>query len=213
MNTNTKFMFDREFETAATEAKAKSSPVKEVPVYSEEDIARIKADAFAEGSSLGRSQALEEAEGALAGTMEVLNTNLQQLLGTQASVLHAAKKEAATLALTAAGKIAPALIRKSPHAEVIQMIEDCLIDLQDEPRIVVRASEPTCDALKTRVDEMSMKAGFQGNVILLPDDELGAGDCRIEWADGGVERNLEKIRQKLDLVINKFVQSDAETSI
>ena len=44
-------------------------------------------------------------------------------------------------------------------------------------------------------------------MILLPDDTKTNSDCRIEWADGGVERDVEDTQKKVDDIVDRFIRS------
>ena len=56
-------------------------------------------------------------------------------------------------------------------------------------------------------------AGFRGKVVLLADDGLGASDCRLEWADGGAERKLERIWNEVEELVRRALHEphDAPT--
>lgn len=205
MTTSNKFMFDTEFSSddlvGGTGGSATSG---QTAVYSEVQMDEIKAQAFEEGLRSGNAQSTENAEASVAKSMESLSVQLQELVSNHGTQIQAIKQDAATLAMTVAGKIAPALIQMAPQAEVSKLIEDSLAELHNEPRIVVRASEENCEALREKIDGMAARAGFQGNIIMLPDPNLLASDCRIEWADGGVERKIEDIQQKINGIISRF---------
>ena len=49
------------------------------------------------------------------------------------------------------------------------------------------------DALQERLTQLSASSGFEGRVVLIGDDAMGESDCRVEWADGGVEREAGRI--------------------
>lgn len=201
-------MFDTEFGPEAAVGKKAAKPAEqEEAVYTESDVAILKTQAFEEGMRTGQSQSLTGIESTVADTMAAIGTQLQQLITTHEAKLHAVKQDAAKLAMEVAGKLAPAMIEQAPEEEVLKMIEECLIDLHDEPRIVVRASDKICEIISGKIDEISKKAGFQGNIILLPDEMKRGGDCRIEWADGGAERSIEDIQRKMNGVVNRFIHS------
>ena len=40
-------------------------------------------------------------------------------------------------------------------------------------------------------------------MVLLSDDGLGISDCRIEWADGGAERNVERIWKDVEELVSR----------
>lgn len=212
MNTSTRFLFDTEFSDPSAPVDGGKAATDATAVYSESDIEALKLQAFEEGLQSGKSQAMDTVENTLTSSLETVAVQLQQLIGNQVSQLHTIKQDAASLALAIAGKLAPALIEKSPFNEIEAVIKDCLSELPDEPRIVVRAPEQACEFLKGHVDTLSAQAGFQGNIILLPEESMQPSECRVEWADGGVERNIQGTETKLNAIINEFVHGTNEHS-
>ncbi|WP_293960545.1 FliH/SctL family protein [Sneathiella sp.] len=213
MSSTTRFLFDTEFGASSTRKKAEAQPAeREKPVYTESDVAALKAEAFENGVRQGQGQSLQGVESAISDTMTAINNQLGQLLGNYEAKVAGVKQDAANLALAIASKLAPALIDLAPEAEVRKLIEESLMDLQDEPRVVIRASEATCQNISGKIEEITLATGFQGKLILLPDDSKNGGDCRIEWADGGTERRLEDIQQRLESAINRFIRSTGTTN-
>ncbi|MEP5700407.1 MAG: hypothetical protein ABJN43_17405, partial [Sneathiella sp.] len=155
----------------------------------------------------GKEEAISGIEASLAQVLDGVSNQLQQLADLHDQDLGTLKQEAASLAFAIAGKLSSALIARQPEIEVFKMVEECLADLHDEPRIVVRASEPICAALEGKIDKLTQATGFQGNVILLPDDTKTNSDCRLEWADGGVERDVEDTQEKIGEIIDRFIRS------
>lgn len=208
MAVTNRFLFDTEFGSESASRKAAAKPVeREEAVFTESDVAALKAEAFENGLREGQGRSLEGIETAIAGTMGTISHQLKQLLDTHDAKINTLKQEAASLALVLASKLAPALIELAPDMEVRKLIEECLADLHDEPRIVIRANDDICQRIAEKIDDITSRAGFQGNIILLPDDEAAAGDCRVEWADGGTERRLSDIQHRLDEVISRFIRS------
>lgn len=208
MVVTTKFMFDTEFGSeSAARKKAPEPVVHEEIMFTETDVAAAKAEAFESGMRQGQMQALRGIEATTAETVSAISVQFSQLVASHEEKVNAIKGDAARLALALASRLAPRLIDLAPELEVRQLIEECLVDLHDEPRIVVRASDETCQHLAPKLDEIGNRAGFQGKLILLPDDEARPGDCRIEWADGGTERRLGEIEARLDEMISRFVRS------
>jgi flagellar assembly protein FliH len=210
MNTSTRFLFDTEFSDSSAPVDAGKAAAEITAVYSEKDIEALKLQAYEEGLQLGKTEAMETVESTLASSLETVAIQLQQLSENHNAELHIIKQDAASLALAIAGKLAPALIEQSPFNEMEAIIKDCLSELPEEPRIVVRAPEQACEFLKPQVDTLSAQTGFQGNIILLPEESMKASECRVEWADGGVERNIQDTETKLSAIINEFVHGTNE---
>ena len=52
---------------------------------------------------------------------------------------------------------------------------------------------------------ISQARGFEGRLAVLADESLKAGDCRIEWADGGVNRDHVATLSAIDDVVGRYV--------
>ena len=114
---------------------------------------------------------------------------------------------AATLALTAARRLAPALIAREPLAEVSALIEACLAPLRDVPHLVVRLTDTLAEPVSEHVAALVERQGFAGRLVVLGDPEIAPGDCRIEWADGGLTRERAAIEAEIDQHVSEFLQA------
>jgi flagellar assembly protein FliH len=54
---------------------------------------------------------------------------------------------------------------------------------------------------------MAKQSGFQGRLIILAEPEIATGDCRIEWADGGVVLERAAIDAKISELVGRYVAS------
>ncbi|MBE7638578.1 hypothetical protein GUA87_17105 [Sneathiella sp. P13V-1] len=211
MSSNAKFLFDTEFGSANIPKKEKPEEVQAPPLlYTEEDRLRFTEEAIQQGYKDGQQAALSGIE---ASSSELLNAIAGQLGGISQTHIDGVgniRKEAASLAIAIAKKLAPALMARQPETEVLQMIEQCLVDLHDEPRIVIRASAQVSSTLQDRIDQLQSISGFQGKIILVPDEALLGSDCRIEWADGGVERNMDKTLEQMETIVERFIRTQQE---
>jgi flagellar assembly protein FliH len=50
---------------------------------------------------------------------------------------------------------------------------------------------------------LAERAGFAGRLVVLGEDGIAAGDCRIEWADGGIVRDREKALAAIEAAIER----------
>lgn len=208
MSSNSRFLFDNEFVTARSAVEKKSKEPKLPPaIYTEDQYQAALASAFEKGRLQGEQVARNDQEAADNALLENINQQIGSLHESQSQTHSNIKMEAAEFALLVAQKLAPALLEKSAITEIYKLVDDCLADLVEEPRVVVRASEHICDNIKSRMDALTLSSGFQGQLILLPDDNITGADCRVEWADGGVERNSVEISQKISQIVDRYVNS------
>ena len=100
--------------------------------------------------------------------------------------------------LAVARKVLPDFSQRHGLQEIEAVVAGVIGEMSGEPRLVVRINEGQFDSVDGALKAVTEKQGFAGKVVLLADAEVKADDCRVEWADGGVERNLEALWQSLN---------------
>jgi flagellar assembly protein FliH len=201
MSKAARFMFDDAFDDVDSDrpSTGKNSTI------SEQDLQDAREQAFAEGRATGAAEARAEIEAASAKTLDAIATCLTSLGAAQVAANEASYRDSVALARLVAGRLAPALIADQPLTEIEGLIGECLEYLGDEPRIVVRVVESLIDNLTPRIDGLADRFGFPGKIILLPDERLAVGDCRVEWADGGAERIIENLTGAVDAAVARYI--------
>ena len=91
-------------------------------------------------------------------------------------------------------KLAPALIAREPLAEIEALATGIFRQLLASPHVVVRVSDKLYDAARVKLEEIAQQTGFEGRLVMLAEPDIAEGDCRIEWADGGVTRDRAAAR-------------------
>ena len=199
MATAEKFTFNNVFELT-DDAAAESGAVRYTQVYSREELDAARD----EGMCAGAAQERTTSERLGAEALTAISERLPLIAQQQATALEAYAKEATAVALAIARKVAPHLMRQQPEVEVEGMIADCLQQVLDEPRVVVRVSDALLDGLKERIDEIAAGCSFAGNIVLLADASLTGSNCTVEWADGGAERDTDAIWAQIESRIAKL---------
>ena len=46
--------------------------------------------------------------------------------------------------------------------------------------------------------------GFEGRLIVMGDDKIAPGDCRLEWADGGMVRDTAAAAALIDEAVKRY---------
>ena len=91
------------------------------------------------------------------------------------------------------------------------MLSTVIAELIDEPRMVIRVADEDLDALSERIDTIAARRGFAGKIVLLAETSVAPGDCRIEWADGGVERDSARLWHDIDLAVARLLGEGHDT--
>ena len=201
-----KFLFDTPF-SARAEREQKPKPK---PQFTEDDLSAARGEGQQAGFQMGRESAMREIERRVADALDAVAAGLAVVDQAQARAAAELRAEAARLALTIAGKLAPELVTREPLAEIEAVIVECLGQLPTEPRVVVRVAEGLLEALTGRIDDLVRRAGFSGAVVLLGEPAMALGDARVEWADGGAERDLGRTQRAVEEAVGRYCRTQAE---
>ena len=96
------------------------------------------------------------------------------------------------LAVAIARKLAPELVSREPFAEIAALATECFKQLAAAPHVVVRVNDALHETARAQLDEIARTRGFEGRLVVVAEPEIALGDCKIEWADGGVVRDAAK---------------------
>lgn len=174
---------------------------------------RVRAEAYEEGRQdgfvAGRADAEARAAERLADEAAALATAARLLLSDLDRERLAMEHSAIDLAVTAARRLAGTLVEREPLSEIRALLADCLGPLRKAPHLVVRLAAIDADALKPIVDRLARESGFEGRIVILGEDEISRGDCRIEWADGGILRDRSRLEAEIDAAVERWLGARA----
>jgi flagellar assembly protein FliH len=193
-----KFTFDVSFDNVEGDVPAPRAFEKR---FSRAEIDTARQAARAEGHAAGLSEATELATSKTALALEAITQNITSLIGAQDAAVHDMQRRAIVALRAIVGKSLPALAAKGALAEVETFAIKCLHEAIDEPRLVVRVADEIYEPLRERIDAISTASGFAGRIVLLTDENLSGGDARVEWADGGAERDFNRQLNDIDAVL------------
>lgn len=199
-----KFLFDRDFD--AEENMARTAPQSEMPRYTGAELEEARAAAHMEGFAAGQAAAENEIARRVADTADAIGVKLKHVLSESTKYHETRAREAVVAATEIVRRLLPVLGKREAMAEIEALIADCLGRLHDEPRLVIRVTDELLDPIRQRIDQLTGAAGFTGRVIFLADDTLKAGDVRIEWADGGADRDSTALWRDIENAIQRFTE-------
>lgn len=206
-----KFLFDTDFDAGGDPLAARPAQRADTRRYTGAEIEATKSAAHAEGVATGRALADQEIGRKVADVLAVVAARLDGIMVEARADHETQTREALTAAVEIVRRLLPALGKREAMREVEALIADCLARLHDEPRLVVRVADDLLDEVRQRVDQLSGAAGFAGRVILLADNTLKPGDARVEWADGGADRDTSALWRDIEGAIQRFVEDGSGT--
>lgn len=213
-----RFKFDQSFDKALREEEAAAPAVPEAdapaePTFTQAELKAAEESAHASGYAKGAEEARAAAQAefensgaqTLTAALEKIAEYLAEIAAAQAALRDRFEHDAIKVACAIAKKTTPRLLSHAAIEMVDAVVAEVLPRLLDEPRIAVRVADQVLDGLTARLDEQKAKSGFEGEFIVVADPELAAADCRIEWADGGVDVSAGRVWSEIDAVVDEFL--------
>jgi flagellar assembly protein FliH len=118
--------------------------------------------------------------------------------------------EAVDVAIAVARKLCAELVAREPLGEIMALVSDCFSHLVSTPYLVVRINDSLYDAARSQIERLAAQAGFEGRLVILAEPTIATGDCRIEWADGGVVLDRAAIEAKISELVGRYMASRSE---
>lgn len=197
MTASAKYMFDEDF---ATGVKPTISVVE-----AERRRQDAEAQAYRKGFAAGQAQALGEATQRAAVALGIIANGMERLDRALGGIEARLETEAVEVAVAVAAKLAPKLIAREPFAEISALATECFHHLVGTPHVEVRVAADIYEAAKDRIEDAARARGFDGRLVLTPDPSMTPGDCRIEWADGGMIRDQAATIAAIDELVARYV--------
>ncbi len=183
MSAPAKFLFDVDFAAGSTREPTITLAEHAVKLAEAETVAHRRGYADAQ------TDAGVEADRRMASALERIAARLGEAGDALKAIEARLECEAVEVAVAVARKLAPALIEREPFTEIAALASGCFRELMRAPHIVVRVNDALYAAAREKLDDITRAHGFEGRLVVLSEPGIAVGDCRIEWADGGVNRD------------------------
>jgi flagellar assembly protein FliH len=197
MKATAKYLFDEDF--AAGEKPTITM------VEHERRRADAESQAYRQGFTAGQEQAHQEAAQRMADALCVIADGLGRLDDALAAIETRLETEAVEVAVAVAAKLSPALIAREPFAEIAALATECFHHLVSTPLVTVRIAAAIHEAAKEMIEEIARTRGFDGRLAIIADESLTPGDCRVEWADGGIIRDNSATAAAIDETVARYI--------
>lgn len=173
------------------------------PTFSEEEVAAAQQSAFDEGKTAGLQEASAQFEHMMASALTQIATTLPQVFQQHAQAQQDHEALALSVARAVSRKVVPAYTEKHGLDEILAVVSQCLEPLRAEPRLIVKVHESLREETQEKLLKLADNIGFDGRVVVMAHEDIVPGDCRVEWSEGGAERNSETLWQQIDEIIER----------
>jgi flagellar assembly protein FliH len=198
MSAPAKFLFDLDF---AAPRVANTIPLADHQVQ----MAEAQTHGYAKGFAAGQQEAEAQTARHLAQGLQKIGQTLTAMGAGLQAIENRIEAEAVEVAVAVAGKLAATLVAREPLAEIEALVRGCFRQLTATPHVVVRVGDALYPHILEKLDGLAAESGFAGRLVVLAEPDIRDGDCRIEWADGGMTRDTARTEAAIAENVGRFV--------
>ena len=179
--------------------------VEDTPTFSEEDLDMAKQIALKQGIQEGKAEVMSGIEREINLSLDTIALKLENLMHVHKEWAEAINKDALKLAHTIMKKLAPQLTKNGELIEVERTITRAFEFTNNQPKVSVQVPQHLNLPLQEKIDVITSRGNFDGQVILSVNNELAEGDCRIIWDAGEMERSMSATWGQIDKIIDRII--------
>jgi flagellar assembly protein FliH len=203
-----RFLFNRDFDPdlldgGRNRSGGKAGGGKPPSMFTEDDLARVRAEGVAEGRERAFREAARSLELRLTEAFETIGERLEESMSGRDTANAAIAREANAIAVAIARRMVPELYRRNAAAEIEHAVATVLSQVLETAELTVRTAEALADPVRERVETLAETRGIGGRVRITADPSLTEGDYRIEWLGGGAERNAAAMWNDIEAIVEK----------
>jgi len=198
MTARAKFLFDTDFGGGA--------PKPMIPLAEHTaKLAQAEQAGYRNGYAAAEAKLAADAERSQAAALAAAATAFDRLRRDLSALERRLETEAIDVAVAVAQKLAPELIAREPLAELTALASECFRHLVGAPHLVVRVGDALYGPAREALAQIARDRGFEGRLVVLAEPGIALGDCRIEWADGGIVRDRAAADAAIAEVIARYL--------
>jgi flagellar assembly protein FliH len=201
MTARAKFLFDVDFGGGGN-----GKPVISVADHNAR-LAQAEQVAYRNGYSAGEEKAAADAKRSISAALQAVAAALEKLDGALTALETRLESEAVDVAVAVAQKLAPELIAREPLSEISALARDCFRHLVGAAHVVVRVNDALLDPAREALQNIVRERGFEGRLVVLAEPGIAPGDCRVEWADGGIVRDRNATDAAIAELVTRYLHA------
>ena len=197
-----KFLFDNDF-AAPDKARERAATAAEIA----QKVAEAEARSYRAGYEAAQHEARVESARRSALALEEIGIAIRGIAARFSGIEGRMETEAVDVAVAVARKLCSELMAREPLGEIMALVSDCFSHLVATPHLVVRINDQLYETARANIERQAAQSGFEGRLVILAEPGIPNGDCRIEWADGGVVLERAAIEAKISELVGRYLAS------
>ena len=179
-------------------------PIKpKEPSYSQAELDAAVNSAEERGYEKGFSAAATDIQKAEQTALDEINNRLIALLSGESENKKEAEASALKFAVELVRKLLPNLEAGVAKEEVEAFLGDNFSKFRGEKNLSFSFHPDMAVEIAPQLSKLAEKNDFEGKISIHKDINMSLSDCRVEWRNGGVERNTEEILGKVENLLNQ----------
>ena len=207
-NRPVKFLFDDEF----GDGRGRGTRSRVTAAEHASALKEAEAEGYRRGFKEATAETLATVESRTSVAAEKVAQAMGEISATLKTIEMRMEAEAVEVAIAVARQLAPGLIAREPIAEIERLVSGILGQVRSAPHVVVRLASNLVESANDRLTKLADARGYTGRLVLLPEPDLAADDCRIEWADGGITRDRAAIEARINEAVTRYLGNHPQSA-
>lgn len=183
----------------------------ETPIsYTQEELDQEIKRSEERGYERGYQLASSEQEQRTEELLNNINTRLIALLAESAQNDEKREQQSLRFTMDVITKLFPTLEKEQAVSEINKFMTDNFPNFRREAYLSFSFNPEVISEVSSIIAKLANSNDFEGKISVHKDASLGASDCRIEWENGGVERNTHKMLEKVNELLDDKMTSTEE---
>lgn len=195
-----KFMFNTDFRFG-TGLGGANDQTEERDVQAEID------QAYQNGVLAGRNLARSEHDAILARAQADIATQLTEISQKLDHDIRQIEDRAGRIALHFAKALTAQMIEQQPTTLIETAFVRCLGLAGQTPSMTITTSQELVQSLQENLKQKALESGYNGEIQFSRNSALSVSGVTIQWADGGLNFDPERISSEVEIVARDFFQS------
>ncbi len=176
--------------------------------YSEEELAESKNQGYDEGYKAGiaatetKEKQLQEERGQNIQTILTdMNNRVGEFFRSYNTTIAEQISKTESISFEIAKKIAGDALKENPTENIKTLVKNSMEQLFDRPSVNILVNTEIVEDIKKHIESILSSNTDGKEVFIKGVDEVLIGDCKIEWASGGISLNTGDIIEKCRIII------------
>lgn len=168
------------------------------PTYSQEELDETVKKAKEEAWLKGKEAALEDEVHRQNELLEEIKNQLSLIFAGLNEHVLGMEEDGLRFFATCLHKVLPTIDSASALPEIKNFLQENFANLRNNKSLAFYFAPDMAKTAAPLIEKIAEQNDFEGKISIHKDEDMGLSDCRIEWKDGYVERDVNKLLEKID---------------